>query len=123
MEPKIAKSERAKEQWRKYSYTPKGRYQCQKRSAKKRNISWNFTFNSWWKVWQDSGKWEERTHCGYVMGRNGDTGPYSPDNVQIITHSQNLLAAWENGIFDNRPKNQRNDKGQFIKKGCVPCAA
>lgn len=100
-------SETKKATWRRYSYTPKGKYQCQKRRAKKRNIPWEFTFESWWNLWQESGHWEERKFMGYVMARIGDTGSYSPTNVYITTHSQNMKDAWKNGIFDTRVANQR----------------
>lgn len=57
----------------------------------KRDIEWSFTFESWLKTWHDSGKWEQRgRRTGqYVMSRFNDAGPYSPDNVQIVTSEEN----------------------------------
>ena len=99
--------ENNKAAWRKYSRTDKGKYQCQKRRAKKRNIEWLFTFESWMAVWEASGHWQDRKFLGYVMARKNDIGPYSPDNVYITTHSQNIKDAWKNGIFVDRANKQR----------------
>ena len=67
-------------------------YHIQKRHAKNRGIEWLFTYESWIKVWEDSGKFHLRgCRVGqYVMARKGpDIGPYSPDNVEIKTCSEN----------------------------------
>ena len=106
--------DKARAAWRTYSKTPKGKYQCQKRTAKKRKISWEFTFESWWNFWQVS--WENRGNYNLVMARKNDTGPYSPKNCYITTHKENLKDAWKNERFKNRQKNNRNIKGQFIRK-------
>lgn len=73
------------------SKSPIGRYDQQRAHAKRRGIPWEFTFDSWWKIWQDSGKWNERLERKYVMCRTGDIGPYSPSNVRIDTHKNNIL--------------------------------
>lgn len=73
------------------SRNPGVAYMNQKRYAEYRGIEWRMTFPEWWKVWQDSGHWEQRGRGqGYCMGRYGDTGPYSPDNVYICTIGQNF---------------------------------
>ena len=79
------------ERERRWMVTPKGQYSAQKRKAKQRKIEWQFDFDSWWKVWQDSGKWEERgdERGRYCMSRRGDTGPYSVDNVYINLFEEN----------------------------------
>jgi hypothetical protein len=66
-------------------------YRRQKYSARQRGIEWQFTFDSWWAVWQASGRWEQRgRNAGsYVMSRPGDKGPYSPTNVEFIPCEQN----------------------------------
>jgi hypothetical protein len=68
-----------------YQRSPKGKYIVQRSNAAKRNIPWEFTFESWWKIWEDSGKWEQRGNRRgqYVMSRHDDYGPYSPENVEI----------------------------------------
>ncbi len=73
--------------------TPKQAYKLQKHSARHRRIEWKFkNFYEWWLVWEKSGKWNKRgRHLGqYVMGRKDDKGPYSVDNVEIITCSSNI---------------------------------
>lgn len=70
---------------------PIRKYGSQVNNAKKRGIGWEFTFCSWWQMWQDSGKWELRGRGkGYCMARYGDSGPYSPDNVYICTIGENF---------------------------------
>lgn len=66
-------------------------YRYQERTARYRNIGWEFNFGSWWKVWQDSGKWAERGRGrGYCMSRINDEGPYAPWNVRICTGVENV---------------------------------
>jgi len=85
------------EEIRKY----KGYYKWQKWYSKTRvdrngdPIGWEFTFDTWFKVWLDSGKLHLRgTKAGqYVMARKNDIGPYSVDNVDIILHSDNIKFA------------------------------
>ena len=73
----------------------KKKYASHKWQAKNRNIEWLFTFESWIKMWIESGKWDQRgTKRGqYCMSRPNDQGPYSPENVVIKTHSENVIEA------------------------------
>lgn len=77
------------------SRTSKGcaafRYTHQRKTAQNRGIEWKITFPEWFRIWKESGHWEERGRGrnGYVMARYGDSGPYSPENVEIITANQN----------------------------------
>lgn len=60
---------------------------------------WQLTFEEWWKIWQNSGHWEERG-VGldkYQMCRYGDIGPYSKDNVYIAKQKDNLRHQFDNG--------------------------
>lgn len=71
--------------------SPMRRYIQQRRNALGRGIEWKFTFAEWWRVWQESGKWDERGRTGYVMARYGDgDAPYSPATVYICTQQQNI---------------------------------
>lgn len=74
-----------------YNRTPKGAYIRQKANARRRGIPWGFTYESWWKIWEESGKWEERgrTSSSYVMSRIDDEGHYGPGNVEIKTMRDN----------------------------------
>ena len=70
---------------------PRTRYIQQKCQADKRNIEWLFTFETWWKMWEESGKWEQRGRKAgqYCMARKGDIGPYSVENVDIVNIEKN----------------------------------
>ncbi len=74
----------------------RNKYHDCKRRAKRRGISWELTFDQWRDIWLNSGHWKDRgRNAGqYVMGRFGDKGPYSPENVRIITHADNTREAW-----------------------------
>lgn len=76
--------------------TPPRVYAAQRRNAGVRGISWDFDLWSWWQVWEASGKWAQRgKKTGqYVMARYNDTGPYSTDNVKIITCNENIREYW-----------------------------
>lgn len=73
----------------------KVKYWAQLDQAKRRGISWLFTFETWFKVWSDSGHLHERGRRKgqYVMARFGDRGPYSVDNVKITTVEENSIEA------------------------------
>ena len=70
-------------------------YLKQKRTASARGIDWQFDLLAWWKVWEESGKFDQRGRSGYCMGRFGDVGPYAPSNVYICTTSQNIHDYWD----------------------------
>ena len=80
-----------KEREQKWMATPKGQYSVQKRKAKQRKIEWQLSFDDWWNIWQESGKWNERGDCRgkYCMSRQGDVGPYSIENVYINEFGNN----------------------------------
>lgn len=67
-------------------------YSSQRAVARFRGIEWEFTPESWWRVWQESGKWELRgkAHGCYCMARHLDSGPYAEWNVRICPFYQNL---------------------------------
>ena len=73
--------------------TPQTCYRNQKNYARTGQIKWDIKFYSWWQAWQKSGKWEERgvRRGEYVMGRIDDNGPFSKDNIEIMTCSQNIV--------------------------------
>lgn len=73
----------------------KARYKQQECQARNRKIEWLFTFETWWKMWEESGHWNERGRKigQYCMARKGDIGPYSPDNVDIVVVSKNTSDA------------------------------
>lgn len=65
-------------------------YSGQKANAARRGIGWDLTLAEWWRIWTESGKWEERGRgSGYVMCRHGDVGPYAVGNVFIARGFEN----------------------------------
>ena len=80
-----------KESYSKYNQKPIAKYSFHKNNSTKRGISWEFTFESWWKMWEESGKWEQRgkSKDSFCMCRKGDVGPYSPENCYIGLFSIN----------------------------------
>ncbi|MEZ0602940.1 hypothetical protein ACAX43_12415 [Paraburkholderia sp. IW21] len=73
-------------------------------------IKFKLTFEEWFQVWIDSGKWEQRgTKRGqYCMSRYNDLGDYEIGNVFIQLHSENILEfrkiAKQSGRPVGRPK-------------------
>lgn len=96
------KSQR-RERERKWMETPEGKYSVQKRHAKQRGIEWGFTFETWWKMWESSGQWENRgiRKDEYCMSRFGDKGPYSPTNCEIRLAPENNLESYIRCGIDN----------------------
>jgi hypothetical protein len=75
-------------------------YHRQKDGAKRRNIDWQFTYDTWMEWWGDDivnrGKGDK-----LCMARYGDIGPYSVENCKKITHSQNCSEG-QKGILKPR---------------------
>src|SRR5690606_31707925 len=51
---------------------------------------WEFTFATWWAIWQPYFHMRGRGTNGLCMARELDDGPYSPDNVYLTTNLGNL---------------------------------
>ena len=65
------------------------RYRSQKCSASKRNIPWNFTFETWLEWWGNDITNRGREKDQLVMARHGDIGPYEVNNVKKLTNAEN----------------------------------
>lgn len=96
----ITNRKRSAKLWRarhkKYRDSDKGRYTKARRNALDRGVEWLFDFDSWLKVWKDSGHYAERGRgpgC-YQMARKGDCGPYADWNVVIVRMESNAVAAF-----------------------------
>lgn len=76
---------------KKIDYVQRHKYACHKGKAKHRGIPFNLTYEQWWNIWEQSGKWEERGSGlnQYVMSRINDQGAYEIGNVIIQLASQN----------------------------------
>jgi hypothetical protein len=70
-------------------------YARQKAMAKIRNIEWDITFQEWYSVWEQSGKYAERGKGKgkYVMSRVNDIGAYKLGNVFIQLNTDNVSQA------------------------------
>ncbi len=69
-------------------------YLLHKRGAVRRGIEFYFTLEEWCNWWEvnlgpDWLSKRGRKKNQYVMARNGDVGPYHPDNVKCKTQSEN----------------------------------
>jgi hypothetical protein len=70
---------------------PHERFVEHKSGAERRGIPFLLTFEDWWKMWESSGRWNERGNRRhqYVMARFGDKGGYELGNVRICTAAEN----------------------------------
>jgi hypothetical protein len=98
-------------------------FQAQRTSARRRGISFEFTFTEWWAWWQTDNRWANRGMGSgkFVMARKSDRGSYSPDNVYCATHLENIKEvpheirsdasrrSWKNGP-KNSPIAQKGEK-------------
>lgn len=109
----LANKERIKglrlERERRWISTPEGKFSIQKRAARKRGIPWELTFEEWWRIWEESGKWDERGNLGdqYCMCRTNDVGPYRVGNVRIDTMAGNSYENYQIMGIDELGRYQR----------------
>lgn len=75
--------------------TPRGAFYQQRRNAELRGIEWNLSMGQWWRIWQESGHWDQRGKGfnKYVMCRKNDVGPYAVGNVFIALSTENISSA------------------------------
>lgn len=73
------------------SSSPAVVYRTQKRSAEGRGIRWEITLPQWWRVWTESGRWNQRGRRRAItyLARRRNTGPYAVWNVYITTLADN----------------------------------
>lgn len=79
-----------------------------KHNAKSRKILFLLSFDEWIKIWTESGHLLDRgcRSGSYVMARFNDIGPYSINNVAIISQEENLSqsAKRQKGKPKSKPK-------------------
>lgn len=70
-------------------------FRQQKANAARRGIGWNLSLGDFWKIWQDSGKWQERGRGKgkYCLSRYTDKGDYTIGNVWVCSFSENCREA------------------------------
>lgn len=89
------------------------KYNFQRLNAARRGIEWQLSFSEWVSIWMESGHYSERGRGhGYCMARRGDIGPYSKNNVSIITCAKN-----SSDSYIKTPASIRNPKGNKCKRG------
>jgi predicted DNA-binding protein YlxM (UPF0122 family) len=103
---------RFRRRWKNYRLSPIYRFRNHKNGSRLRGIEWKLTLFEWWNIWKKSGKWKERGRSPnqYQMARFKDIGPYSVENVRIITGKQNK------DEYYLSPGNKKKH-GQLIKVG------
>jgi hypothetical protein len=82
----------------------KQKYYTQKSGAKCRDIEWHFTFESWMEWWGEDFANRGNKSGQLVMARNGDVGPYHPNNVCKKTCNENHSEAHSNGLAGMKGK-------------------
>ena len=96
--------------------------------TKKRNVirkygaeAWQLSLNDWWKVWKESGKFED---CGrqadkYTCTRIDLTKPFKAGNVKIVPLQQATGSYWANVTPEqmaayHRPRKRRKTKTRSL---------
>ena len=87
------------------------KYACHKSKAKSRGIEFNLTYEQWWDIWQQSGKWDQRGKGkgSYVMSRIGDKGGYTLGNVFIQSNSDNVIEGNKNRIISAQTRSKLSE--------------
>jgi transposase len=89
----------------KYPGRPTYAFSSQRKNAQHRGIGWELSLWSWWKIWENSGHWDDRGRGhGYGMCRHNDLGPYAADNVYIATGTENIQDYWADVKSGARPR-------------------
>src|SRR5258706_4936016 len=98
------------------------RYYGHKMRAKYSNIEFLFEFDDWVAWWENhlGPDWASKRghHRGqYVMARNGDKGPYHPNNVHLATAEENCSERKINGATGSSDHNgELNPKCKLTKE-------
>lgn len=96
-------------------------YWSQKCQAGKRNIPWEFTYETWIEWWGADIKLRGRGKGKLVMARIGDVGPYSVANCKKITFEANISDAQSGRLktaewCQNQSKSRKGVKRSPYKK-------
>jgi len=101
-------------------------FYAQKSMAKKRKITWNFTFDEWILWWLNTGHFQDRGvhNYKYQMCRYDDNGPYEPSNVYCDTGKNNKLdcdkQGWvKRGVFATNIKTKHEQFFHSLSQAAV----
>lgn len=100
-----------------YLKSPKRRYQEHKGHAKTRGVPFNLTFEEWWAIWEESGKYEKRgrRRGQFCMHRIKDEGGYETGNVYIGMNEMNSYASCMTNIHGRaHPDALRETNGKIF---------
>jgi len=90
------------------------RFRAHRSHAKARGIAFLLTFEEWWAIWLNSGRWDQRGQRAdqYCMARHNDKGPYAVGNVSIITNHENNKASqkWDDARHRHQSQIMRGNK-------------
>lgn len=93
-------------------------YINQKNMAKLRGIDWQFTYDTWIEWWGNDIVNKGSRSGQLVMARNGDTGPYHPDNVRKATCNENCSEANKGKkrprTVEHQAKLNESQRGKFV---------
>lgn len=114
----------------------KKRFSEQKAQAKNRRdkngdlIVWKLSFEEWFDIWQQSGKWEQRGRGqnNYCMSRINDIGHYEATNVVIKTNAENVREGQLGYKFPSKgrkgPRGPHSEQRKLAiskaRKGAIP---
>jgi hypothetical protein len=76
----------------------------QRSNARSRGVPFNLTFQQWWDIWEESGKYKDRGRGrrGFVMHRINDRRPYEVGNAEIISAVDNFRETMEAHYIGDR---------------------
>jgi hypothetical protein len=113
-DPEVARVYRRERQRKIRAANPQvAAYETQKSHAKARGIPFLISFDEWWDIWWQSGKWERRgrRRGQFVMARFGDQGAYVVGNVRICLGSENAMEATKFMSDETRERMRSVHKG------------
>jgi hypothetical protein len=89
--------------------TLRHKYNVQRLTAIKRNIDWQFTYDSWIEWWGEDIVNRGKLKGQLVMARYNDVGPYHPDNVRKAPTGDNVREA-----HAGKPKGDSNSLNKIL---------
>lgn len=82
------------QQYRSVPRKAKYAYQAFRRNQRRRTRGFSLSLWDWWRVWCESGKWEQMSRHGYCMARIDRARPYEIGNVHIVEFAETIRAAF-----------------------------
>lgn len=70
-------------------------FRQQRTNAARRGIGWHLSLGDFWRIWQESGRWQERGRGKgkYCLARYADRGDYTIGNVWVCSFPENCREA------------------------------